>query len=290
MFFDAANRQTCSVKTVTTNTPLHALVTLNDMTYVEAARALAQLALEKQHDRRGATELRVPPRYGRARPPTPKRRCSRRRWRSSGKCSPDRAAALQLLKVGDSPRNEKLDASEHAALAAVCLMMLNTRRGAEQVRPAMHPASERALLCPAGTSSAAPRPASARPRSRRCSRATHRPPSRKRVGGLPELPHFAPKAKRVIYLFQNGAPTHVDLFDYKPELTKQKGKQIPDSVVKGARFSTMTGGQTVRPCLPEITKFAQHGQSGAWVSDFLPHTARDRRRTVLREVDVHRRR
>src|SRR6188508_3083268 len=57
----------------------------------------------------------------------------------------------------------------------------------------------------------------------------------------PPLPHFAPKAKRVIYLLQNGAPSHVDLFDYKPQLTKQKGKQIPDSVVKGARFSTMTG-------------------------------------------------
>ncbi len=96
---------------------------------------------------------------------------------------------------------------------------------------------------------------------------------RKRVGGLPGLPHFAAKAKRVIYLFQNGAPTHVDLFDYKPELTRQKGKQIPDSVVKGARFSTMTGGQTVRPCLPEITTFKQHGRSGAWVSDFLPRTA-----------------
>ena len=96
---------------------------------------------------------------------------------------------------------------------------------------------------------------------------------RTRVGGLPGLPHFAAKAKRVIYLFQNGAPTHVDLFDYKPELTRQKGKQIPDSVVKGARFSTMTGGQTVRPCLPEITKFKQHGKGGAWVSDFLPRTA-----------------
>ncbi|HEV3386382.1 MAG TPA: DUF1501 domain-containing protein [Gemmata sp.] len=98
-------------------------------------------------------------------------------------------------------------------------------------------------------------------------------PERKRIGGLPTLPHFAPKAKRVIYLFQNGAPTHVDLFDYKPELTKRKGEQIPDSVVKGARFSTMTSGQTARPCLPEITKFKQHGQSGAWVSDFMPHTA-----------------
>src|SRR5688572_3768388 len=91
--------------------------------------------------------------------------------------------------------------------------------------------------------------------------------------GRPPLPHFAPKAKRVIYLFQNGAPTHVDLFDYKPTLTKMRGQQIPDSVVGGKRFSTMTSGQTVRPCLPEITKFKQRGTSGAWVSDFLPHTA-----------------
>ena len=94
-----------------------------------------------------------------------------------------------------------------------------------------------------------------------------------RAETLPGLPHVAPKAKRVIYLFQNGAPSHVDLFDYKSELTRQKGKQIPDSVVGGRRFSTMTGGQTVRPCLPEITKFKQHGKSGAWVSDFMSHTA-----------------
>ena len=89
----------------------------------------------------------------------------------------------------------------------------------------------------------------------------------------PALPHFAPKAKRVIYLFQNGAPTHVDLFDYKPKLKEWHGQQIPDEVVGGRRFSTMTGGQTARPVLGNITKFAQHGQSGAWVSDFLPHTA-----------------
>src|SRR5262245_15476002 len=67
--------------------------------------------------------------------------------------------------------------------------------------------------------------------------------SAKSVGGLPALPHFAPKAKRVIYLFQNGGPSHVDLFDYKPQLTKMKGVQIPDSVAAGKRFSTMTGGQ-----------------------------------------------
>ena len=91
---------------------------------------------------------------------------------------------------------------------------------------------------------------------------------------LPGLPHSTPKAKNVIYLFQNGGPSHVDLFDYKPELTRLKGQQIPDSVVGRARFSTMTSGQTARPCLPEITKFARHGQSGATVSDFMPFTAK----------------
>ena len=93
------------------------------------------------------------------------------------------------------------------------------------------------------------------------------------AGGLPGLPHFAAKAKRVIYLFQNGAPSHVDLFDYKPKLRQLHGQQIPDEVVGGKRFSTMTGNQTARPVLGEITHFAQHGQSGAWVSDFLPYTA-----------------
>ncbi|GIW99118.1 MAG: sulfatase [Pirellulaceae bacterium] len=91
--------------------------------------------------------------------------------------------------------------------------------------------------------------------------------------GLPDLPHFAPKARRVIYLLQNGAPSHVDLFDYKPMLERMHGQQIPDSVVGGKRFSTMTGTQTERPCLQAIARLRQHGESGATVSDFLPHTA-----------------
>lgn len=93
------------------------------------------------------------------------------------------------------------------------------------------------------------------------------------AAAAPPLPHFAPKAKRVIYLLQNGAPAHVELFDYKPMLKQWHGRQIPDEVVGGRRFSTMTGGQTERPVLANITKFAQHGRSGAWVSDFMPHTA-----------------
>ena len=87
----------------------------------------------------------------------------------------------------------------------------------------------------------------------------------------PALPHFAPKAKRVIYLLQNGAPSHVDLFDHKPMLKQMHGTQIPDSVVGGKRFSTMTGAQTARPVLGEITQFSRHGQSGATVSSLLPH-------------------
>jgi hypothetical protein len=95
----------------------------------------------------------------------------------------------------------------------------------------------------------------------------------KRVGGLPGLPHFAPKAKRVIYLFQNGAPTHVELFDYKPKLKEMHGKPVPDSVVAGKRFSTMTGSPKGKPMLAPVEPFKQHGKSGAWVSSFLPHTA-----------------
>ncbi|RMG35318.1 MAG: DUF1501 domain-containing protein [Planctomycetota bacterium] len=96
--------------------------------------------------------------------------------------------------------------------------------------------------------------------------------TRNQIGGLPGLPHHTPKAKRVIYLFQNGAPTHVDLFDYKPMLKKWHGKQIPDEIVGNKRFSTMTSGQKERPVLSEITKFRRWGHSGATVCDFLPRT------------------
>ena len=93
-------------------------------------------------------------------------------------------------------------------------------------------------------------------------------------GALPGLPHFAPKAKRVIYLFQNGAPTHADLFDYKPLLVKLHGKAVPESFVAGKRFSTMTGMADGKLMLAPVEPFKRHGKSGAWVSNFLPHTAK----------------
>jgi hypothetical protein len=92
-------------------------------------------------------------------------------------------------------------------------------------------------------------------------------------GAHAALPHIAPKAKRVIYLLQSGAPSHLDLFDYKPALRKWHGKQIPDEVVGGRRFSTMTGNQKDRPIIGEITEFSRYGESGATVGSFLPHTA-----------------
>ncbi len=84
--------------------------------------------------------------------------------------------------------------------------------------------------------------------------------------------HHAPRARRVIFLLQNGAPSHVDLFDDKPMLRRMHGQQIPDSVVNGRRFSTMTSDQTSRPCVQAIAPLLRRGDSGATVSTLLPFT------------------
>ena len=88
---------------------------------------------------------------------------------------------------------------------------------------------------------------------------------------LPGVPHFAPKAKRIIYLFQSGAPSQMDLFDPKPALAKRHGEDLPESIRKGQRLTTMTSGQSKFPVAPSIFKFAQHGESGMWFSELLPH-------------------
>jgi hypothetical protein len=91
-------------------------------------------------------------------------------------------------------------------------------------------------------------------------------------GVLPKL-HFAPKAKRVIYLFMSGGPSHLDLFDYKPRLKEHFGKDLPASVRMGQRITGMTSGQKTLPVAPSMFKFAQHGKAGTWVSELLPHMA-----------------
>jgi hypothetical protein len=94
------------------------------------------------------------------------------------------------------------------------------------------------------------------------------------TGGLPGLPHFAPKAKRVIYLFQSGAPSQLELFDYKPKLVELRGTELPDSIRKGQRLTAMTATQQSFPIVPSVFKFAQHGESRAWVSELMPYTAK----------------
>ena len=84
----------------------------------------------------------------------------------------------------------------------------------------------------------------------------------------------APKAKRVIYLFQSGGPSQMDLFDHKPDLAKRFGEDVPLSVYPAERKTTMTSGQTSFPVAPSMFKFAQHGQSGTWLSETLPHLSR----------------
>lgn len=88
------------------------------------------------------------------------------------------------------------------------------------------------------------------------------------------LPHFAPRAKRIIYLFQNGAPSQLDLFDYKPLLQKMHGEDLPASIRQGQRLTGMTADQAKFPLAGTAFQFNQYGQSRAWLSDLLPHTAK----------------
>jgi hypothetical protein len=92
--------------------------------------------------------------------------------------------------------------------------------------------------------------------------------------GILDQPHFAPKAKRIIYLFMSGGPSQHDLFDYKPLLNKLNGQDLPESVRGGQRLTGMSGNQATLPLAGSLFKFAQHGQSGSWVSELMPHTAK----------------
>ncbi|MDA0348905.1 MAG: DUF1501 domain-containing protein [Verrucomicrobia bacterium] len=91
------------------------------------------------------------------------------------------------------------------------------------------------------------------------------------LGIEPSLP---PRVKRVIFLFQSGGPSQMDLFDHKPELQKIRATELPDSIRQGQRFTGMTATQSNFPVVPSMFNFARHGQSQAWVSDLLPHTAK----------------
>jgi len=90
----------------------------------------------------------------------------------------------------------------------------------------------------------------------------------------PQLPHFAPKAKRVIYLFQSGGPSQLESFDYKPLLRERNGEELPESIRGGQRLTGMTSDQTSFPLAGSQYSFAQHGENGTWVSELFPYTAK----------------
>src|SRR5207249_4767945 len=92
--------------------------------------------------------------------------------------------------------------------------------------------------------------------------------------GILGAPHFAPKAKRIIYLFQSGGPAQLDLFDYKPLLNEKNGEQLPDHVRGGQRLTGMSVNQASIPLAGSVFQFARHGRCGAWLSELLPYTAR----------------
>ena len=96
----------------------------------------------------------------------------------------------------------------------------------------------------------------------------------KTAGPRKVFPNFAPTAKRVIYLFQSGGPSQIELFDYKPKLEKWQATELPDSVRQGQRITTMTSGQVGLPIARSQFSFSQHGQNGTWISELLPHTAK----------------
>src|ERR1051326_2628145 len=90
------------------------------------------------------------------------------------------------------------------------------------------------------------------------------------LGSLKSL-QFPPRAKRVIYLFMSGGPSHIDLFDYKPKLREYHGTELPASIRMGQRVTGMTSGQKSFPCVAPMFEFHQYGKSGAWVSELLPN-------------------
>lgn len=105
--------------------------------------------------------------------------------------------------------------------------------------------------------------------------------------GLPQFPNFPAKAKRVIYLFQSGGPSQLELFDYKPRLTEFQGQDLPDSIRGSQRLTGMSSSQTNFPVVPSKFAFQQRGQSGAWVSDLMPFTAKVADRlTFLKTVNT----
>ena len=263
MNFDAAGRETCVVRELRTNTPLQALNLMNDVTYLEAARKMAERMMREGGAHAGnAHRVWLRARHGpnawRARVPdaggepgafigTNSRQIltAAARYLSQGRSAPRRQAGRARaggLYGGGQP-DPQPGSSGHQGMN-MDRQLLTRRYFFGNASAGLGIAALSSLL------------------------------QADEAGGLPGLPHFPPTAKRVIYLFQSGAPSQMDLFDYKPRLKDLTGTELPDSVRSGQRLTGMTSGQTSFPVAPSLFQFAQHGKSGAWVSELMPHVAK----------------
>jgi hypothetical protein len=276
--FDAPGRESCTVRETRTNTPLQALALMNDVTYIEAARVLGERMLKLG----GEDGLRWGFRRVTSRQPgSAEEEILRRALRSNlADFRKNPEAAKRLIATGDSKPDASLDPARAGRHDDGREPDPEPRRSGDEgiaMDPVCHlqEIERRRFLMGAGLGVGAMAVATMLKRD---------------VFAQEERlkqPQFAPRAKRVIYLCQSGAPSQMDLFDHKPALEKYRGGDLPDSVRMGQRFTGMTATQERFPIAPTIFKFAQRGRSGAWVSDLLPHTAKIVGRPLLHQVDAH---